>query len=103
MTDKIKNLSACYVDGELRLLTPGEEVFIGEGDFLKSKKIYHSERVTNEFEKIRANQWKYVDYEGDGDLDLLVGMAFGTIMDGTMLLTKRENGPMGHCMVIHIS
>ncbi len=73
LRDKIKNLSACNVNGELHLLTPGEEVFIGEGDFLKRKKIYPSERVTDEFEKIRANQWKYVDYEGDGDLDLLVG------------------------------
>lgn len=73
LTDKIKNLSACYVNDELRLLTPGEEVFIGEGDFSKCKKIYHSDQVTDEFEKVRANQWKYVDYEGDGDLDLLVG------------------------------
>jgi hypothetical protein len=74
LTDKIKNLSASYVDGELRLLTPGEEVFIGEnGDFSKREKIYPVDRVETEYKKIRANQWKYVDYEGDGDLDLLIG------------------------------
>ncbi|MBT3384418.1 MAG: VCBS repeat-containing protein [Prolixibacteraceae bacterium] len=73
LTDKIKYLSACYVNNEIRLLTPGEEVYIAEGDFAKRKKIYHSDRMTDEFEKVRANQWKYVDYEGDGDLDLLVG------------------------------
>ncbi|NQU54839.1 MAG: VCBS repeat-containing protein [Bacteroidetes bacterium] len=74
LADKIKNLSASYVNGELRLLTPGKEVFMGvNGDFAESKEIYPTDRVETEYKNIRANQWKYVDYEGDGDLDLLIG------------------------------
>lgn len=74
IADKIKNLSASYVNGELRLLTPGEEVLLApDGDFSKRKKIYSADRVGNAYKRIRANQWKYVDYEGDGDQDLLIG------------------------------
>jgi len=74
LADKIRNLSPSYVSGEVRLLTPGKEIFLKKnGDFSESKKIYHSDKVETGFKKVRANQWKYVDYNDDGLLDLMVG------------------------------
>lgn len=71
--DKVKNLSPSYVNGELRLLVPGKEVILENGKISGIKEIYSKDRVEEGFKKIRANQWKYVDYDGDGKLDIMVG------------------------------
>lgn len=74
LTNKIKNITPSYIDGELRLLSPAKEVYLSDkGEFSEGKEIYPSERVDEGFKKVRANQWKYVDYDGDGKLDLMVG------------------------------
>lgn len=72
-----------YVDGGLRVLTPEKEY----PDFLKTgletavklpvtTKGVHTVAVGSkpDFYKIRHNQWRYVDYDGDGKLDLTVGI-----------------------------
>jgi hypothetical protein len=61
------------VNGEVRLLVPGDELvdFRKEG-FSKLRKIYPQTNVHPR--DVRANQWRYVDYDGDGTLDLLVGV-----------------------------
>lgn len=72
-----------YVDGGLRVLTPEKEY----PDFLKTgldnpvklpvtTKGVHTIAVGSkpDFYKIRHNQWRYVDYDGDGKLDLTVGI-----------------------------
>ncbi|MCD6048766.1 MAG: repeat-containing protein, partial [Verrucomicrobia bacterium] len=72
-----------YVDGGLRVLTPEKEY----PDFLKTgldnavklpatTKGVHTTVVGSkpDFYKIRHNQWRYVDYDGDGKLDLTVGI-----------------------------
>ena len=65
-----RNIQVCWVDGKSRFLLPGAEV---SADFTKTTKIYQTTRV-EKHRKIRANQWKYVDYDGDGALDLIAAV-----------------------------
>jgi hypothetical protein len=71
-----------YVDGGLRVLTAGFE----HPDFLKSgidasvklplpANIHKTQvgKTAGPF-KVRHNQWRYVDYDGDGALDLIVAV-----------------------------
>ena len=74
LADGISNLSVSYVEGKPRFLVPGFELTgIMERDFESRKKIYPSTKVDESLEKIRANQWKLADYDGDGNADLVVG------------------------------
>ena len=69
----LRNCQIAYIDGQPRVTIPGYECV----DFLKAG---FDDRVKLPVEpnvhpaKIRANQWKYVDYDGDGRLDLVVGV-----------------------------
>ncbi|MBT5322364.1 MAG: VCBS repeat-containing protein [Verrucomicrobiales bacterium] len=65
-----RNIQVSLVDGKPRYLTPGTEV---SADLTNTTKIYPAARV-EEHRKIRANQWKYVDYDGDGALDLIAAV-----------------------------
>ena len=65
-----RNIQVCWVDGKSRFLLPGAEV---SADFTKTTKIYPTTRV-EKHRKIRANQWKYVDYDDDGALDLIAAV-----------------------------
>ena len=61
-----------YVDGLPRVLTPGRE----HPDFLKTGldravKLPLPENVHPR--KVRANMWRYADYDGDGAQDIIVG------------------------------
>ncbi|MDZ4689232.1 MAG: VCBS repeat-containing protein [Planctomycetaceae bacterium] len=71
----LKNAQLSYVDGRPRVLTPGVEWtgFLG-GEFKDSQKIYPKTSVNAGDKKIRANQWRYVDFDHDGALDLVVGL-----------------------------
>ncbi len=71
-----------YVDGHLRVLSPG----FGYPDFLRSgldrkkplpaPKIIHNAtgNAPGLRNKIRHNEWRYADYDGDGVTDLIVGI-----------------------------
>lgn len=73
-----------YVDSKLRVLTPGLEYpdFLQSGLDLpvKLSTPNTTEIHTNRFgrkpgvSKIRHNQWRYVDYDSDGKLDLVVAI-----------------------------
>ena len=67
------NIQASYVNGQVRLLVPGRElVRYKETGFGQTAKIYPTANV--HANKVRANQWKLADYDGDGRLDLIVGV-----------------------------
>ena len=72
-----KNIQSCYIDGKVRLLAPAKEIidfYNKDANFKKTVKIYPTDRIHKTEGNVRANQWKYCDYENDGDLDLIVGI-----------------------------
>jgi hypothetical protein len=72
-----------YVDGKLRVSTPGFEYpdFVSRGlasrREIAAPKDFHVPRGNApgaRANKIRHNQWRYADYDGDGRGDLIVGI-----------------------------
>ncbi len=72
-----------YVDDQLRVLTPGVEYddFVSHGlenaIKLPAPKTIHTPQGNApgaKSNKIRHNEWRYADYDGDGALDLVVGI-----------------------------
>lgn len=68
-----------YVEGKLRVLTPGHEhpdflkVGLDAGRPLPLPANIHNTTVGKQpgFFKVRHNQWRYADFDGDGALDLI--------------------------------
>ncbi|MBI1246695.1 VCBS repeat-containing protein [bacterium] len=67
------SLQVSYVDGAARVLSPGTEYrnFVLKR-FTDKASIYPKTNIHKN--KVRANQWRYVDYDADGALDLVVGV-----------------------------
>ncbi|AGA28807.1 FG-GAP repeat domain-containing protein [Singulisphaera acidiphila] len=70
-----KNIQPSYVDGEVRLLMPAHELVNFRGvQSAATQRVYSEENVHDPKAKLRANQWKYVDFDGDEKFDLIVGV-----------------------------
>ena len=70
-----------YVNGKMRVLTPGQEYADFEKTGLQKATplsveatFYKPEGKQTKGPKVRHNQWRYVDYDGDGALDLITGI-----------------------------
>ena len=76
VSDAIRNVQVSYIAGKPRVLSPGREYvnFLGKG-FTETKSVITPPVKAGEG-KIRANQWKYIDFDGDGVLDLVNGIGF---------------------------
>jgi hypothetical protein len=69
------NIRVSHIDGRPRVLIPAAEF----ADFTKSRfderrKLPIPTNVHTPGHKIRSNQWHYVDYDGDGALDVVIGL-----------------------------
>ncbi|MHC4743828.1 MAG: FG-GAP repeat domain-containing protein, partial [Planctomycetota bacterium] len=70
------NIRVSYVEGKPRVLTPGKEWtnFLGKG-FSSTRQI-KIDKINPGSGRIRANQWHYVDYDGNGALDIYIGIGY---------------------------
>jgi hypothetical protein len=72
-----RDIRPSYVNDKVHLLLPGREIenfHQPENHFNKTRAIYSSTNVHIPKSGVRANQWQYCDYDGDGALDLIVGV-----------------------------
>jgi hypothetical protein len=76
VSNAINNVQVSYVEGQVRVLAPGTEYvnFLGKG-FSDTKPIHCPEINVGEG-RVRARQWKLVDFNSDGLLDLVYGVGF---------------------------
>ncbi|TWU14588.1 FG-GAP repeat protein [Symmachiella macrocystis] len=69
------HMQVSYVDGEPRVLRPAMEYQnFRQSQLSDEKQLQLSAKVYKPKGRIRANQWKYLDYNGDGALDIIVGV-----------------------------
>ncbi len=70
----LQNVQVSYVDGKPRVLSPAAEYpdFLKTGLEQPTKLPLPSGNIHPN--KVRANMWRYLDFDGDGALDLIVGV-----------------------------
>jgi hypothetical protein len=88
-----KNIQPSYIDKQIRYLIPGKEILdLAEEQMVD---IYHKDNIHIEDRKIRANQWKYCDYDGNGELDLIVSVGDWTDYGWDNAFDKNGNWKRG--------
>ncbi len=98
------NVQVSYVDGRPRVLSPGREY----PDFLKTG-LEHEQKLPVNAKvhpnKIRADMWRMVDFDGDGNNDLIVGVGDWTEYGWDNAYTEDGrwmNGPLrGYVYLLH--
>lgn len=85
------NITPSYVQGRLRMLAPGLEFEdVLKNGLTKEVPLPVNKRIYTPSGRIRGNAWSYVDYDGDGRLDLVTG--FGDWTDYGWSHAYDENG-----------
>lgn len=81
LSPTVHYVTPSYLDGKLRVLAPGNEFpqFTTKGIADKlalplTKSFYKPIGKQPKGPKVRHDQWRYVDYDGDGVLDLVAGI-----------------------------
>ena len=75
IADRYRNMEISYFEGEPHILIPGKEITgLTTGD-IQETDVFPVEEILKDFpiKTPRFNQWKYVDWDGDGDKDILIG------------------------------
>lgn len=98
IADGYENISVSRVDENARILVPGHEfMHFRTNHFDVQETIYPKNNLLPEGSKIRTNQWKWEDYDLDGQLDLIVGVGDWTAYgwdDAYNVRGKWTNGPL---------
>lgn len=75
IADGPRNVQVSYVGGRPVVTTPGKlYVDFREHQYAHPIELPLPVKVAPEFERYRANQWKLLDYDNDGDLDVIIGI-----------------------------
>ncbi|HEX4950363.1 MAG TPA: VCBS repeat-containing protein [Blastocatellia bacterium] len=100
-----------YVNGQMRVLAPGQEY----ANFAKlglqqpmtlpvDANFYKPEGRQTKGPKVRHNQWRYVDYDGDGALDLITGIEDWSWYGWDDAWNEKgewQNGPLHGFVLLH--
>ena len=74
LCDAPKQAQASYVNGQLRVLEPGREYKDFNSRLVELPVELNLPANIHDQDRIRANQWRYIDYDGDGVSDIVVGV-----------------------------
>jgi hypothetical protein len=100
-----------YAGGRLRVMTPGREYADFENSGLQKPlplpvdaNFYKPAGKESKGPKVRHNQWRYVDFDGDGALDLITGIedwSFYGWDDAWDAKGEWRNGPLHGFILLH--
>lgn len=75
IADTINSINPSYVDNALKILSPkGEYVDFTKNLFSRFSEINIDKDPIKDIKRCRSNKWSYVDYDNDGDLDIIIGI-----------------------------
>lgn len=100
-----------YVDGKIRVLTPATEYidFVSSGlqkpvQLPVAANFYQPLGTQPKGPKVRHNQWRYTDYDGDGNLDLITGIEDWSYYGWDDAWNEKgewTNGPLHGYVILH--